>query len=222
MTPRFHQLRVAEVRRETPECVSLKFDLPAELADEYRFTQGQHLALRATLDGEELRRSYSVCAGCDDGELRVAVKKVPGGRFSAWVNEALQPGDAIDVMTPEGRFFTPLVAGAREALRRLRRRQRHHAGAVADPHDARARAEVALHARLRQPPPDLGDVPRGARGPEGPLPDALRAVQRVLARGAGHRALQRAARRRQGAGLPVDAGAGRHRSTKPSCAARPR
>jgi ring-1,2-phenylacetyl-CoA epoxidase subunit PaaE len=108
MTPRFHQLRVAEVRRETPECVSLKFDLPAELADEYRFTQGQHLALRATLDGEEVRRSYSVCAGCDDGELRVAVKKVPGGRFSVWVNEALQPGDAIGVMTPEGRFFTPL------------------------------------------------------------------------------------------------------------------
>jgi ring-1,2-phenylacetyl-CoA epoxidase subunit PaaE len=111
MTPRFHSLRVAEVRRETPECVSLKFELPDALASEYRFTQGQHLALRATLDGEELRRSYSVCSGCDDGELRVAVKKVPGGRFSVWVNEALKPGDAIDVMTPEGRFFTPLAPG---------------------------------------------------------------------------------------------------------------
>jgi ring-1,2-phenylacetyl-CoA epoxidase subunit PaaE len=108
MTPRFHPLRVAEVRRETPECVSLRFELPPELADEYRFTQGQHLGLRAVLDGEELRRSYSVCSGCDDNELRVAVKKVPGGRFSVWVNEALKPGDAIDVMTPEGRFFTPL------------------------------------------------------------------------------------------------------------------
>ena len=109
MTPRFHPLRVAEVRRETPECVSLMFEVPDALADEYRFTQGQHLALRATLGGEELRRSYSVCSGCDDGELRVAVKKVAGGRFSAWVNEALKPGDAIDVMTPEGRFFTPLA-----------------------------------------------------------------------------------------------------------------
>jgi ring-1,2-phenylacetyl-CoA epoxidase subunit PaaE len=108
MTPRFHSLRVAEVRRETPECVSLAFELPPELAGEYRFTQGQHLNLRATLDGEELRRSYSVCSGCDDGELRIAVKKVGGGRFSAWVNEALKPGDVIDVMTPEGRFFTPL------------------------------------------------------------------------------------------------------------------
>jgi ring-1,2-phenylacetyl-CoA epoxidase subunit PaaE len=110
MTPRFHQLRVAEVRRETPDCVSLKFELPAAVANDYGFMQGQHVALRATLDGEELRRSYSICSGCDDGELRVAVKKVPGGRFSVWVNESLKPGDAIDVMTPEGRFFTPLAA----------------------------------------------------------------------------------------------------------------
>ena len=111
MTPRFHRLRICEVRRETPECVSLAFDVPAELAAEYRFVQGQHLNLRATLDGEEVRRSYSICSGVDDGELRVAVKKVPGGRFSAWVNERLAVGDEIDVMTPEGRFFTPLDPG---------------------------------------------------------------------------------------------------------------
>jgi ring-1,2-phenylacetyl-CoA epoxidase subunit PaaE len=109
MSPRFHSLRIAEIRRETPDCVSLRFEIPGGLADEYRFVQGQHLALRAQLDGEELRRSYSICAGCDDGELRVAVKRVPGGRFSVWVNERLKPGDAIDVMTPEGRFFTPLA-----------------------------------------------------------------------------------------------------------------
>jgi ring-1,2-phenylacetyl-CoA epoxidase subunit PaaE len=111
MTPRFHRLRVAEVRRETPDCVSLKFEVPPALAADYRFVQGQHIALRAMLDGEELRRSYSVCAGCDDGELRVAVKKVPGGRFSGWINETLQAGDSIDVMTPEGRFHTPLSPG---------------------------------------------------------------------------------------------------------------
>jgi ring-1,2-phenylacetyl-CoA epoxidase subunit PaaE len=108
MTPRFHRLRIRDVRRETPECVSLAFEVPAELADEYRFVQGQHLNVRAVLDGEEVRRSYSICSGVDDGELRVAIKKVPGGRFSSWANEALKPGDAIDVMTPEGRFFTPL------------------------------------------------------------------------------------------------------------------
>ena len=111
MTPRFHRLRIKEVRRETPECVSLAFDVPAELAAEYRFVQGQHLNVRATLDGEEVRRSYSICSGVDDGELRVAIKKVPGGRFSTWANERLAAGDAIDVMTPEGRFFTPLDAG---------------------------------------------------------------------------------------------------------------
>ncbi len=108
MTPRFHPLRIKDVRRETPECVSLAFDVPPELADEYRFVQGQHLNVRAVLDGEEVRRSYSICSGVDDGELRVAIKKVPGGRFSSWANEALKPGDVIDVMTPEGRFFTPL------------------------------------------------------------------------------------------------------------------
>ncbi|HQR22793.1 MAG TPA: phenylacetate-CoA oxygenase/reductase subunit PaaK [Burkholderiaceae bacterium] len=110
MTPRFHPLRVDEIRRETPDCVSVRFELPPGVADEFRFVQGQHVALRKVLGGEELRRSYSVCSGCDDGELRVAVKKVPGGRFSVWVNEELRPGDAIDVMTPEGRFFTPLAA----------------------------------------------------------------------------------------------------------------
>ena len=94
MNPRFHRLRIAEVRRETPECVSLRFELPPELAAEYRFTQGQHLSLRTELGGEELRRSYSICAGIDDGELRVAVKKVAGGLFSEWVNEKLAAGDA--------------------------------------------------------------------------------------------------------------------------------
>jgi ring-1,2-phenylacetyl-CoA epoxidase subunit PaaE len=108
MTPKFHRLRIREVRRETPECVSLAFDVPADLAADYRFVQGQHLNLRAVLDGEEARRSYSICSGVDDGELRVAIKKVPGGRFSVWANERLAAGDAIDVMTPEGRFFTPL------------------------------------------------------------------------------------------------------------------
>lgn len=111
MTPRFHTLKVAEVRRETYDCVALRFDVPKEVADEYRFVQGQHLTLRAVLDGEELRRSYSICSGVDDRELCVAVKKIGGGRFSAWVNESIKAGDTLDVMTPEGRFFTPLDPG---------------------------------------------------------------------------------------------------------------
>ncbi len=110
MTPRFHALRIAEVRRETADCISLAFEVPPALTDEFRYVPGQHLSLRAVLDGEELRRSYSICSGLDDGELRVAIKKVGGGRFSAWANEALQPGHSIDVMTPDGRFTVPIDA----------------------------------------------------------------------------------------------------------------
>lgn len=111
MTPRFHTLKIAEVRRETPEAVSLRFDLPPDLRADYAFAPGQHLALRATIDGQEVRRSYSICAGLDDGELRVAIRKVAGGRFSTWANDALKAGDAIDVMTPDGRFTVPIDAG---------------------------------------------------------------------------------------------------------------
>jgi ring-1,2-phenylacetyl-CoA epoxidase subunit PaaE len=114
MTPRFHSLRVAEVRRETADAVSLRFEVPAELADEFRFVQGQHLNLRVKRDGEELRRSYSICAGVDDNELRVAIKKVPGGRFSGWANESIKVGDVVEVMTPEGRFHTPLDPAQRK------------------------------------------------------------------------------------------------------------
>lgn len=108
MTPHFHALRIGEVRRETADAVSVRFDVPPDLQTAYRFTQGQHVTLRTHMGGEELRRSYSICAGADDEELRVAIKRVSGGRFSGWVHEALQPGDVIDVMTPDGRFHTPL------------------------------------------------------------------------------------------------------------------
>lgn len=108
MTPKFHPLKIAEVRRETAEAISLRFEVPAELADDYRFVQGQHLTLKANVGGEELRRSYSICAGVDDGELRVAIKKIGGGRFSTWANASIKAGDVIEVMTPEGRFHTEL------------------------------------------------------------------------------------------------------------------
>jgi ring-1,2-phenylacetyl-CoA epoxidase subunit PaaE len=114
MTARFHRLRIAEVRRETPEAVSLRFEVPAALARDYAFVQGQHVTLRAHLDGQEVRRSYSICAGVDDGELRVAIKQIPGGLFSTYANAQLRAGEAIDVLTPEGRFQTPLDAANRK------------------------------------------------------------------------------------------------------------
>ncbi len=95
MTPKFHPLKIAEVRRETPDAVSLRFDIPAELAPDYAFIQGQHLTLKVRVGDEDLRRSYSICAGVDDCELRVAIKRVDGGRFSTWANEGIQVGDVF-------------------------------------------------------------------------------------------------------------------------------
>ncbi len=105
---RFHSLTIKQVRPETRDAVSIVFDVPAELQDEFRYTQGQHLVMRTKLDGEEVRRSYSICTGVKDNELRVAVKKVAGGRFSAYANEQLQVGHTLEVMPPAGQFSVPL------------------------------------------------------------------------------------------------------------------
>lgn len=117
-TPLFHDLTVRRIEPDTTEAVIVSFDVPEPLRATYAFTQGQYLTLRKTIDGEDLRRSYSICAGVDDGELRVGVRKVKGGVFSNWINESLKPGDSIAVMAPQGRFFVPLEPQAR----------RHHVG----------------------------------------------------------------------------------------------
>jgi ring-1,2-phenylacetyl-CoA epoxidase subunit PaaE len=108
MAARFHRLAVADVQKETPYAVVVTFDVPGELADKYRFTQGQFLTLRTDIDGEEVRRSYSICSAANEPALRVAIKRVDSGRFSIYANEQLAPGAVLDVMTPEGRFFTRL------------------------------------------------------------------------------------------------------------------
>lgn len=110
MAVSFHQLKVRNIRRETPECVSVSLEVPEESKSDFVFRQGQYLTFRHQLNGEEIRRSYSICASPLDGELRVAVKKVPEGVFSTYVNESLQVGDTVEVMQPEGRFFTELDA----------------------------------------------------------------------------------------------------------------
>ena len=118
MTVIFHPLRVRAVQPDTQEAVIVSFDVPEELRPVFGFTQGQYLTLRKEIDGQDLRRSYSICAGVDDGELRVGVRKVKGGAFSNWINEQLQPGDTIHVMAPQGRFFVPIEPDSR----------RHHLG----------------------------------------------------------------------------------------------
>lgn len=109
-TPLFHPLRVRRIEPDTAEAVIVTFEVPEPLRDVFGFTQGQYLTLRHQVDGQDLRRSYSICAGVDDGELRVGVRKVAGGVFSNWINAHLKPGDAIQVMAPQGRFFVPIDA----------------------------------------------------------------------------------------------------------------
>lgn len=114
----FHPLRVRAVEPDTAEAVIVSFDVPPPLRDAFAFTQGQYLTLRSEIDGQDLRRSYSICAGVDDGELRVGVRKVRGGVFSNWINASLKPGDTVNVMAPQGRFFVPLDPASK----------RHHVG----------------------------------------------------------------------------------------------
>ncbi len=118
MSTLFHPLRVLAVRPEATDAVVVSFDVPEPLRPVFGFTQGQYLTLKKELDGRELRRSYSICAGVDDGTLRVGVRKVRGGAFSQWIHEALRAGDTVDVMAPQGRFFVPIEPAAR----------RHHLG----------------------------------------------------------------------------------------------
>lgn len=110
MSAGFHQLRIADIRREIDDAVSLRFEVPEEAREAFRFTPGQHVTLRAEVEGEELRRNYSICAAPHEGELRVAIKQIAGGRFSTWANRSLLPGRTLDVMPPHGSFtwaFSP-------------------------------------------------------------------------------------------------------------------
>lgn len=104
----FHRLQVKEVRRETEDCVSVLLDVPEERQADFHFIQGQYLTFKKTISGEEVRRSYSLCSSPLDGELRVAIKEVEGGRFSTFANRELQTGDELESMTPRGSFHVPL------------------------------------------------------------------------------------------------------------------
>lgn len=104
MSNGFHALEIAEVRREIADAISLRFAVPDDLASTFRFTPGQHLTLRADINGEDVRRNYSICAAPHEGELRVAIKHVAGGVFSGWANSALSAGQSIEVMPPHGSF----------------------------------------------------------------------------------------------------------------------
>lgn len=105
---RFHPLDVVDVRKETRDAVVVTLRPRAEDAALFDFTQGQYLTFRRKFDEDELRRSYSICAGKGEGCLRVGIKRVDGGAFSTWANEELKAGAVLEAMPPMGRFFTPL------------------------------------------------------------------------------------------------------------------
>ncbi|GBD42793.1 1,2-phenylacetyl-CoA epoxidase, subunit E [bacterium HR40] len=110
---RFHPLPVVEIRRETAECVSIALAVPEELKPAFRFRPGQHLVVRAVVDGAEVRRTYSLCSTPREDTLRIAVKRQPHGRFSGFANARLAVGDRLEAMPPTGRFAHTPDPGAR-------------------------------------------------------------------------------------------------------------
>jgi ring-1,2-phenylacetyl-CoA epoxidase subunit PaaE len=107
----YQPLRIVEVVRDTPEAMAVVFEVPPELRDAFRFKPGQHLPVRATIDGEEQRRTYSICCAPGEGNLRIAIKRVADGRFSNWANDTLEPGATLEAMPPAGRFVLPPSEG---------------------------------------------------------------------------------------------------------------
>ena len=104
----FYKLPIRHVRKDTRDAVVVEFGVPEDLREAFAFTQGQYLTLRSTIDGEEHRRSYSICASPHSGRLRVAIKRVDDGIFSSWAHGSLREGDELEVASPQGRFFVPL------------------------------------------------------------------------------------------------------------------
>jgi ring-1,2-phenylacetyl-CoA epoxidase subunit PaaE len=110
MAEHFHALRVAEVVPETSEANSIRFELPLELRERFAFKAGQHLTLRATIGGDEVRRNYSLCTAPDEQDWMVTVKRIGGGLFSNWIGDTLKAGDTLEVMPPHGSFTTEFDA----------------------------------------------------------------------------------------------------------------
>jgi ring-1,2-phenylacetyl-CoA epoxidase subunit PaaE len=110
MPLQFNKLKVKDIRKETIDCVSISFEIPKELENIYSFTQGQYITIKKELNGELIRRNYSICSSPLDHELRIAVKKIPNGLFSNYANEIMQIGDELEIMPPIGKFYTALSA----------------------------------------------------------------------------------------------------------------
>ncbi len=100
----FHKVKIKDIYKDTDDCSVIDFDIPSEISEKFNFRQGQHLTLKADINGEDVRRSYSLCSSPSDGYWKVAVKQILGGKFSTYVNEELKAGDDIEIMAPSGNF----------------------------------------------------------------------------------------------------------------------
>lgn len=108
MSPHFHSLAIRSIQTETSDCISLTLEVPPTLHETFLYLPGQYLTFRAGIEGEEVRRSYSLCSAPHENHLTVAIKKIEGGQFSNYAHQALQPGNQIDVMAPMGKFHPNL------------------------------------------------------------------------------------------------------------------
>jgi len=108
----FYNLRVKDIYKETADCSVVTFDVPDNLSKEFAYSQGQHLTLKAEINGEDVRRSYSLCSSPIENKWQVAVKQILGGKFSTYINEEVKVGDEIEVMTPSGAFGVPVNSNA--------------------------------------------------------------------------------------------------------------
>lgn len=102
---KFHTLKISEIKKETKDSFSILFNIPAELIDIYKFIPGQYISIKTTLEGKEIRRSYSICSSPESKELRVAIKEVKNGLFSNYAAKELKAGDFLDIAPPEGKFI---------------------------------------------------------------------------------------------------------------------
>ncbi|NRD19406.1 2Fe-2S iron-sulfur cluster binding domain-containing protein [Winogradskyella eckloniae] len=100
----FYKLKIQDIYKETEDTSVVSFNVPDHLKNEFKFRQGQHLTLKADINGEDVRRSYSLCSSPNDNQWKVAVKKIPGGKFSTYINQSLKIGDHLEVMLPSGTF----------------------------------------------------------------------------------------------------------------------
>lgn len=104
----FHPIKIKDIYKETADCSVVSLDIPQSLYEEFSFSAGQHVTLKAMINGEDVRRSYSLCSSPLDKEWKVAVKQIPGGLFSTYVNEEVKTGDVLKVMAPSGKFGVPI------------------------------------------------------------------------------------------------------------------